>query len=87
MLMPLPHETAISLWSRALAAEIGIAIATNSRRALANDLYDARKAAGQAEFSKISIHMPPNPEELWMVRKDAEEPEPPVDIEDSFEEL
>ena len=82
--MPFPTETLLSLWAQALAAEVGIAISTEARRALANELYEARK--GFPEYKAVSIFMPPDEGELWLVRKDADkEPEPIV--EDSFEEL
>ena len=69
--MPISHAAALELWSAALAEEVGIAVKTDNRRALSNQLYFARQRSGNPAFANISIHLPPAEDEIWLVKREA----------------
>ena len=67
----LPDEIGLALWTRACAAEIGIAIKTRSKPFLKSELYRIRKESGLSEFDSIII-CDPKGEEIFMVKKTTE---------------
>lgn len=71
--MPKPPEgtTLLEYWYGALASEkAGLAISTNDRRLLREQLYRARSEAGDPELEMLGIAYPDIDGELWIVKKD-----------------
>ena len=58
-----------NLWQAALAAHVGIAIKTDDRKHLQLHLYKARTAADTDRFDGLSIIIPQQEEELWIVHR------------------
>lgn len=69
--MPLTSMDLLSLWYRALQAEIGIGIRTDDRRYLQSELYKARAASGDPELEKL-VMMMPNNNEVWLCKRAVE---------------
>lgn len=73
--MPLTPTTALAIWSRAAAAEIGVGIKTNDKRSLQNMLYTVRQNSGDASLDNLVIVLPKEPEdEVWIVKRQVEMP-------------
>lgn len=66
-------ENLLELWNRALKAKIGIAISTNDRQLLRMQLYRARTEINNAELEEIVIIFPQKENELWLVKRGADE--------------
>ena len=62
----IPHSLAMELWQKAKEAKVGLAVKTNNRKALTNQLYEVRKQSGDERLRSISIMFPPNEEEIWL---------------------
>lgn len=75
--MPVPHEILMKIWYQALGAEIGIAIPTDRRTNLSNELYVARQKMGDPELMNLTIQQPAKSDELWICHKSVEIPEEP----------
>ena len=73
--MPIPHEILMTLWYRALEAEIGIAIPTDRRRDMANEMYVARGKMADPELMNLTIQQPAKSDEIWICHKSVEIPE------------
>ena len=63
----------LEYWSKALTLDIGLCIETDDRVLLRQQLYKARVEAGDIELEQLIISFPINENELWIVRKDADE--------------
>lgn len=61
----------LELWYAGLRARIGVRIATSNYHTLMNNLYTARRIAGDPDLQALSITpCPANPlKELWIVHK------------------
>ena len=71
--MVLHPDQLLSLWERALAAEIGIAMKTNSPRAFQNELYKARQTHdADGRFAGLALVLPNAKDEVWIVHKQRE---------------
>lgn len=73
--MPIPSPaTILSLWHRALAEEIGIAVSVpeKDRRWLLNSLYALRKESGDERLEALMIVVAWNNKELWLIKKAVE---------------
>lgn len=66
----------VELWLAALKAETGIAIPTDNRALLRQHLYKARAEANNPELDNITMIMPEQEDEIWLVHKDADNPRP-----------
>lgn len=73
--MPIPHEVLMTLWYRALEAEIGIAIPSSDRRMMANEMYVARGKMGDPQLMELTIQQPAKSDQLWVCHKSVEIPE------------
>lgn len=73
--MPIPHDILMTLWYRALEAEIGIAIPSSDRRSMANEMYVARGKMGDPQLMELTIQQPAKSDELWVCHKSVEIPE------------
>ena len=62
----------IELWLAALKAEVGIAIPTDNRALLRSQLYKARAEANNPDLEDITMIMPEQEDEIWLVHKDAD---------------
>ena len=62
----------IDLWQAAFDDEVGIAVPTDNRNLLRQQLYRARAEARNPDFDDIVILLPENETELWLVHKDAD---------------
>jgi DNA-binding phage protein len=62
----------VDLWQAAVNAEVGIAIPTDNRQLLRQHLYRARVEAKNPEFDDITMILPANETEIWLVHKDAD---------------
>lgn len=63
--MPSPLE----LWITALQSPKGIRIETNDRHLLKNQLYRARKDAGNPLLDTLCLILPINDAEIWIVKR------------------
>lgn len=73
--MPIHHDILMTLWYRALEAEIGIAVPTDRRLAMANELYVARGKMNDPNLMELTIQQPAQSDELWICHKSVEIPE------------
>lgn len=65
----------IALWQQALKQPAGLAIPTDDRLLLKQQLYRARAASDITELGNLAIVMPETPEnEIWIVRRDLDAP-------------
>lgn len=62
----------LKLWQEALKEKIGICINTNDRKLMQQQLYRVRAEANDPELDKLTIVLPENEDELWLVHKDAQ---------------
>lgn len=61
----------IDYWRAALgSSKAGLAISTNDRKLLQQQLYRARAQAGEPELDALIISIPDIDGELWIVKKD-----------------
>lgn len=68
---PLAETPLLDFWYAALASEkAGIAISTNDRRLLREQLYRVRSEAGDPKLEALGIAWPDVDGELWIVKKD-----------------
>lgn len=66
-------KTPLECWHAALTQEIALSIKTNDRQLLREQLYRARVAADDPRLADLVIIFPEKADELWIVRKDADE--------------
>lgn len=59
------------IWLSALRSSHGLAISTDDRRLLKQQLYATRKAMDDPRLEKFSIHTPETEGELWIVNREA----------------
>lgn len=59
-----------ALWSRAKQSQLGVAILTNDRQLLREQLYRVRANSGHVFWEDLVITFPANEKELWIVHKD-----------------
>lgn len=62
----------LSLWRRAAKAKYGIAISTDDRTLLRQQLYRVRAEAGDEALQEIAMMMSRDGKEVWLVRKGAD---------------
>jgi hypothetical protein len=62
----------VDLWLTALKADIGIAIVTDNRGVLRQHLYKARIEANNPDLDSLTMLMPEQDDEIWLVHKDAD---------------
>lgn len=62
----------LELWEAALRVAVGIAVKTDNRKILQQHLYRARAEANDPRFEHLTITLPDNEDELWLVHKDAD---------------
>ena len=59
----------LDLWYAALAAELGICVATTNRDILRQKLYAARKAANDPDLDSLSLILSPTDDsQIWIIR-------------------
>jgi len=63
----------LEYWQKALTLETGLAIETDDRVLLRQQLYRARGEAADPELEQLVIIFPMAENKLWIVRKDADE--------------
>ena len=59
----------LDYWLKASACRVGIAIQTNDRVLLRQQLYNARKEAGDPLLDELVIIMPVQEDELYIVKR------------------
>jgi len=62
----------LDLWLDALKADIGICIVTDNRGVLRQHLYKARIEADNPDLDNLTMLMPEQDDEIWLVHKDAD---------------
>lgn len=62
----------LELWEAALRVDVGIAVKTDNRKVLQQHLYRARAEANDPRLERLTIILPDNEDELWLVHKDAD---------------
>lgn len=68
----LPLEDARAIFERALATEIGIAIATPDPKAFRQELIEARLKLKDPRYDNLVTALPAGNKEVFVCRKDAE---------------
>lgn len=67
--MTVPPAQLLAAWDRACTSSVGLCLTTDSQRVLTNSLYEFRKSSGNPLYWEFSIMRPPNPNEVWIVRR------------------
>lgn len=60
----------LDLWRAALSCTVGLAVSTNDRKLLQQQLYRARAQEGSVELDQLLISIPDIDGELWIAKKD-----------------
>lgn len=60
----------LSPWYEALHSEIGLVLQVTERRAFAQKLYQARAKEGNPELEGLTVIVPKDSDELWIVKKE-----------------
>lgn len=68
----IPDGLAHAYWTRACAAEIGIAIATEDIKKVNDGLAEYRTKAGNPEWNNFRLCLPKGGKEVWIVRNTVE---------------
>jgi hypothetical protein len=67
----MPKRDLLSLWYEALNAPHGLAVKTDNRQDLRQELYACRRGYDELSKEVLSIIFPLDPEdELWIVRRE-----------------
>lgn len=67
------QQELLGYWQEAKGQEYGLRVETPDRKLLSQQLYRARTLYGQPDFDHLAIIMPEGKEELWIVKRDADE--------------
>ena len=62
----------LEYWLLALRSKVGIAIPTNNRAMLRQQLYKARYEAKDPRLDDLVMIIPEREDEIWLVHKDAD---------------
>lgn len=62
----------LEYWLLALRSKVGVAIPTNNRALLRQQLYKARYDAKDPRLDDITMIIPEKEDEIWLVHKDAD---------------
>jgi hypothetical protein len=62
----------LEYWLLALKSEVGIAISTDNRAMLRQQLYKARYDAKDPRLDNLVMVMPEKEDEIWLVHRDAD---------------
>ena len=62
----------LEYWLLALRSKVGIAIPTDNRAMLRQQLYRARYEANDPRLDDITMIIPEKEDEIWLVHKDAD---------------
>jgi hypothetical protein len=62
----------LDLWVEALNSKVGISIQTDNRSLLRQHLYRARAEAKDPKLDSITMVLPEQEDEIWLVHKDAD---------------
>ena len=73
MAQPKNQNELLDLWRKAASVRVGICIETPDRQLLREQLYRARAEHDSNEFAHIVITVPKTENELWLVKKDADQ--------------
>lgn len=77
----------LDLWLKALNSKVGISIQTDNRSLLRQHLYRARAEAKDPKLDFIVMLLPAKEDEIWLVRKDADESGPRAHYQGDVESI
>lgn len=68
-MLSLKSPSLSDLWLAALGSDVGLAVSTNDRRLLREQLYRARSELGDERLEALMISLPDIDNEVWIVQK------------------